>query len=259
MNDKQIFYLSGLPRAGNTLFSSIMNQNTNISVTSNSPLAEILYRVNEIKETETFVNFPDSKSLENVLKNITNNYYKEWKSKYIIDRAPWGTPYNLKVLQKLNKNIKIIVLVRDIKEIIASFIRFSYSNNNNYISNNALTVEDRFHFIYTGELTKWVLSIKNLVRPENRKYIHLLEYNDLVKNTKDEINKIYEFLDIPLFEHRFNNLKQLKNNGISYNDKLLGDGLHTIMTKKVEKREYDMREYLPKDLSKYDVKPFWRN
>ena len=75
----------------------------------------------------------------------------------------------------------------------------------------------------------------------------------------DEINKIYEFLDIPLFEHRFNNLKQLKNNGISYNDKLLGDGLHTIMTKKVEKREYDMREYLPKDLSKYDVKPFWRN
>ena len=40
---KNIFFLSGLPRAGNTLLSSILNQNKNIACTANSILPNILY------------------------------------------------------------------------------------------------------------------------------------------------------------------------------------------------------------------------
>ncbi len=119
-------------------------------------------------------------------------------------------------------------------------------------------LEDRFDYIYNGELSKWIYTVNNLIQPDNRKYIHLVEYNDLINNTKEEIDKIYKYLDIPIFKHKFNNLEQLKNNGILYNDELLGEGLHTIMTDKVEKRDYDMNDYLPKDLSKYDLRPFWR-
>ena len=85
--NKEIFFLCGLPRAGNTLFSSIMNQNKNISSTGNSPVSEILYRINELKNSETFINFPDIKSLDNVLINTMNSYYEHWDSKYIIDRS----------------------------------------------------------------------------------------------------------------------------------------------------------------------------
>ena len=240
------------------MFSSIMNQNKNISVTGNSIICDILYNINELKNTETFTLFNNVKSLDNVLINIMNNYYDHWDSKYIIDRSIWGTPYNLELLKTLNSNIKIIVLVRDIKEIIASFIRFSYMSDDNYISNNANTIEDRFDFIYNGAFSKWIYAIKNLIRPDNRKYIHLVEYNDLVNNTKEEIDKIYKYLDMPVFNHRFNNLNQLENNGVPYNDKAFGKGLHTIMTDKVEKRDYNMYDYLPKDLSKYDLRPFWR-
>tara|TARA_R110000803_G_scaffold29811_1_gene67751 strand:+ start:148 stop:924 length:777 start_codon:yes stop_codon:yes gene_type:complete len=258
MIDKQFFYLCGLPRAGNTLFASIMNQNKNISVTGNSIVCDILYQINELKHTETFGLFNNVKSFDNVLVNIMNNYYDNWDSEYIIDRSPWGTPYNLELLKTLNNDIKIIVLVRDIKEIMASFIRFSYMDTDNYISNIATTIEDRFDFVYNGELSKWIYAVKNLIQPDNRKYIHLVEYNDLVNNTKEEIDKIYKYLDIPIFKHKFNNLDQLENNGISYNDESVGEGLHTIMTDKVEKRDYDMNDYLPKDLSKYDLRPFWR-
>ena len=38
---KKYFFLAGLPRCGNTLFSSILNQNPNIKVTANSLLPEI--------------------------------------------------------------------------------------------------------------------------------------------------------------------------------------------------------------------------
>jgi hypothetical protein len=38
---KDIFFLHGLPRAGNTVFGSIMNQNKDVAVTANSICADI--------------------------------------------------------------------------------------------------------------------------------------------------------------------------------------------------------------------------
>ena len=96
MFGKKYYFLSGLPRAGNTLLGSILNQNKSISMTANSTVCEMLYRIESIKyQIPAFVNFPDSKSFDNVSKNILKNYYSEWKSRYIIDRSCWGTPENL--------------------------------------------------------------------------------------------------------------------------------------------------------------------
>ena len=39
---KKIFFLLALPRSGNTLFGSIMNQNPDIAVTANSITLEIM-------------------------------------------------------------------------------------------------------------------------------------------------------------------------------------------------------------------------
>ena len=38
---KKIYYLAGLPRAGNTLLGSILNQNPKVKVSPNSMLVEI--------------------------------------------------------------------------------------------------------------------------------------------------------------------------------------------------------------------------
>ena len=55
---------------------------------------------------------------------VFDSYYKDWDAKYIIDRGNWGTPINLHLLQQVIKDdIKIICTVRDIVEIIASFIK----------------------------------------------------------------------------------------------------------------------------------------
>jgi len=262
MSDKKYYYLVGIPRAGNTLFASIMNQNPKVAVTANSMVCDIFCGSALLKGTDVYQNYPDEESLDNVVKNIIPNYYSHWKTDCIIDRSVWGLKPNFDVLKKHAPNdIKIIVLVRDIAEVLASFVKFSYSNETNYIARNARTKEERCDYIMKngGELHKWIQAVYNLTRPENKEYVHLIEYNDLVNNTEDEINKVYDYLDIPKFKHHYSNLSQLNNNGVSYNDDVLGGELHTIKTEKIEKSDYDVNDYLPKyTASRYQLRPFWR-
>ena len=229
----KFYYLCGLPRAGNTLFASLMNQNPKISVTANSIVCSLFCGSNMLKKSDIYLNYPDSESLNNVTRNIFKNYYSHWKADYIIDRSMWGLPEHLEILKEFAPNkVKIIVLVRDIKEILASFIKFSYSNETNYIARNGRTLEERCDYVMAngGELHRWIRAVYNLTKPENMDYVHLIEYNDLINNTKDELNKVYDYLNIPKFEHKLNNLIQLSNNNIEYNDTILGGQLHTINT-----------------------------
>ena len=106
---KKFYCLHGLPRAGNTLLASIINQNPKVAVTANSIIADMLGELYMLKHTDIFKNFPDHKSFDNVTKSLLQTYYKDWPQEYIIDRAPWGIPVNLKFLKEVQEDIKIIV------------------------------------------------------------------------------------------------------------------------------------------------------
>ena len=138
-----MFFLHGLPRAGNTLLSSILNQNPNIALTANSVCPEMLGMLNLVKGSGEFVNFPDHKSFDSVTKSLFKNYYKDWTQDYIIDRAPWGHPINLKNLREIEDNIKIIVLVRDMEEVLASFIKFTQTHLNSKFNNLVPSIDDK--------------------------------------------------------------------------------------------------------------------
>ena len=47
---KEIFFLNGLPRAGNTLFASIMNQNPKVAVSANSICADMMGELFTLKK-----------------------------------------------------------------------------------------------------------------------------------------------------------------------------------------------------------------
>ena len=72
-----------MPRSGNTLFSSIMNQNPDIGTTANSITLEIMKDLFLLKQTDVFQNYPDHKSLDNVLDVVFDAFYKDWNYKYI--------------------------------------------------------------------------------------------------------------------------------------------------------------------------------
>ena len=84
---KKIFFLCSLPRAGNTVLGSIVNSNKNIKMSPNSICPDIINNLNVIKNSDIFQNFPNNKSLDNVIKNSIYKYYEDWEVENIIDRS----------------------------------------------------------------------------------------------------------------------------------------------------------------------------
>ena len=258
---KEIFFLSGLPRAGNTLFGSLMNQNPNVAVTANSITADIMGELFRLKKTDLFQNFPDHKSFDNVVAKVFEHYYQDWKADYIIDRAPWGMPANLGFLKHTRKNIKIIVLVRDVIEVLASFVRWSEREPITFINKHAITVEEKCDKLMNkeGVIVKELIAVKHLLRDENKKLYKIIEYNDLAEHPKRTIESVYDYLEIPKFKHRYINLDQFKVNGMHYDEKPVGEGLHTIKTDAIYKEKYDARSIIPKSIiDKYEQCNFWK-
>ena len=91
---KKYFFLNSLPRSSNTLLGTIINQNPQVSITANTILTDVFLQLLKLKNDEIYQNFPDEKSYNNIIKNVFNNYYKDYQSKFIITRGPWGTPLN---------------------------------------------------------------------------------------------------------------------------------------------------------------------
>ena len=97
---KQIYFLCAMPRSGNTLFTSVMNQNPELVVTPNTITLSIMVGLYFLKDKLTFKNWPDEQSLNNVMEEVYNLYYKDWNYKAIIERSPVCTPGNLEIMQK---------------------------------------------------------------------------------------------------------------------------------------------------------------
>ena len=249
---RKLFFLVALPRSGNTLFASIMNQNKEIAATANSVTLEIMKDLYLLKKTDVFENFPDHKSLDNVLDNVFTNYYQHWPQRIIIDRGPVMLKGNLELMQKHFKHsFKCIVLLRDLMVVLASYMQW-YTENpdafpNRYGHN---TDEEKLKMIMNknGAVAKDLEAIKNSYNYQDM--CHYVKYDDMVTNPEQEFRKIYEFMDEPYFNHRFNNLDQVNVNGLSYDDKIVGSNMHKLFDGPVRKVYNPYIERIPESIRK---------
>jgi len=235
-----IYFLSGLPRSGNTLLSSILNQNNNLKTTANSILPQIFYYLFSLKKEKYFLNFPDHTSVDNIINNIHKNYYQNWNVENVIERASWGIEAYLNILQQIQKERKFILLVRPVLEVLASFIKIEKPPN--------IYEKCEELMCYNGMIGMSLNSTKNIIlKKEN--YI-LIHFNDLISNTENQIKKIYNFLELPFYKHDYKNLIQLKINDTTYDDSLLSANYHTIRTNEINYSKYLVSDYLPNDIIK---------
>jgi hypothetical protein len=217
---KEFYFLTGLPRAGNTLLGSLVNQNKNVAVTAHSIIVDMLHSLDRCKNLIGYENFPDEKSFMNVSKKMMESYYEHWEANHIIDRGPWGTPPTLNLLKKLTSKRKFVILYRPVLECLASFIR---------LDNNQ--VEHRCDELMSerGMIGNCLWSTRNVIKSnEEHIIIHFKEYTPL----------------------DFNNLKQFETNGVTYDDSVFPVKLHEIRTDKISLNEYDIETYLPESIIK---------
>lgn len=227
---KQLFFLVAQPRSGNTLFASIMNQNPEIACTPNSITLEIMKDLFLLKQTDVFQNYPDYRSLDNVLDVVYDTYYKDWPQPIIIDRGPVMTKGNFALMQKhFKRPFKCIVLLRDLMDVLASYMKWYTENPDSFINKcNLKNDEEKLGMIMNkdGAVAKDLEAIKNAFNYPN--ICHFVKYDDLVAQPEQEICKIYQFMGLPYFNHKFENLQQVEVNGMKYDDTIVGKNMHNI-------------------------------
>ena len=237
--NKQLFFLMGMPRSGNTLFASLMNQNPKLVVTANSITLEIMKDLFLLKQTDVFQNYPDHKSLDNVLDSVYDIFYKDWPQKIIIDRGPVTIPNNFALMQKHFKHpFKCIVLLRDVMDVLASYMKW-YTENPDAFPNRfgCKNDDEKLGMLMNteGAVAKELIAIQNSFNHKDLCYY--LKYDDLVSDPEYYIKEVYKFLDIPYYPHQFKNLQQVNINGLEYNDGVVGKNMHTIRNE--IKKEYN--------------------
>jgi len=252
--NKKIFFLAGFPRSGNTLLTSLLNQNPDICCTPNSVTLEIYKELFLLKRTDVFLNYPDHQSLDNVLDVVYPAYYKDWNFKYIIDRGPAGTTGNLTLLKKhFKQEIKIIFLVRPLLEVLASWITWSLKTPDSFIRKAAKNPTEACHYLMKedGQIMKEMRCMQNLLKPENKHHVHFIDYKEIVEKPVATMKGIYKFFGILPFKHWFTNLEQVKVNGLSYDDTIMGKDMHTIKTKKLIKSKTEVNILPPEIIEQY--------
>ena len=218
--NKQLFFLMGMPRSGNTLFASIMNQNKELVVTANSITLEIMKDIFLLKETDIFRNYPDHQSLDNVLDSVYDVFYKDWTQQYIIDRGPVMTNGNFALMEKhFKRPFKCIVLLRNVMDVLASYMKW-YTENPDAFPNRFNLKDDNEKLSRVmndeGAVAKELKAIQNSFNYKDLCYY--LKYDDLVAEPEHYIKEVYKFLNIPYYPHQFQNFQQININGLVYDD-----------------------------------------
>jgi hypothetical protein len=248
---KEYYFLSGLPRSGNTLLSTILNENLNIHATGRSFLPDLLFAMkNKENNSEFFKNYHCPNNLKNIYKNIFPNYYQNYNVKYIIERGDWITPFNINLLKQVVPNkIKIVILIRDVLEIIKSFLKlcknypeFYINKQYNFLDHTTLftdEIETKVDLIMAKDkiINTMIYSIHQLRKNNLLKDFLLIDYNDLVTQPEMTLNKIYDYYDIDSFKHSFKNFKKT----LKYDDSVWGALIHEVRTNEIKKEDNDIK------------------
>jgi len=247
--NKKYYFLSGLPRSGNTVLSSILIQNPKIKVSPNSFLSTIFCQILDQDDNPAFHNFPEYQSLKDCASSLFESYYKSWKADIIIDRAPWATEGNLKILKDYCPNKpKFICPIRPILEVLSSFI-ILYNKNKVVDINNKKEVEKTCYNLLSegGFIFKSITSINNLSKSDYD--VYFMKYDEFCQNPQSEVRKIYEFLNINPFSHYFKDIKQFEINGVKYQDNinLFYNNLHDVKPV-ISKTKFDVGDILPQNI-----------
>ena len=250
-----IFYQSSFPRAGSTLFQNILAQNPEFYVTPTSGLLELIFgaRLNYTNSAE--FKAQDAAQMKQAFLAFSRAgmeaYFSALTGKpYVLDKSRgWGVHFDL--LQMIfGQEPKIICLVRDLRQIFSSLEKKFRQNPDKY-----RPIENHANLSGTTTLKRVLLGLQNppvglaldrLLEVHQRGWSRrmlFLRFEDLTTNPAAAMQKVYEYLGVPAFEHNFAHVEQVTQE----DDDVFGiPGLHEIRPK-VEPLESDYLDVLGRD------------
>lgn len=257
-------FISGLPRAGSTLLTALLQQNPRYRAELASPVVSMIEAVQPYTSGGEYSLFMDDVTRANVFRGLFDSYYAQQLSTMpanpvIFDSNRFWTG-NAAMIAHLFPSARIICCVRDIGWIIDSIERL--------LTKNPLQLSR----IFAGGAKNSVFGrAESLMSPEQgligtpyyklseawygdfAKRLIVVPYNNLVKEPKRTMQRLYAELGEPQFEHDFNDVEF---DDVSEYDAYIGmPGLHTVR-KKVEHIER-IPGIPPEIFFKYAGAQFW--
>jgi len=263
---KTYHFMAGLPRSGSTLLKSILDQNPNLHTNPVSPVMELMYHTEEyFKKSEQYLAYEKPKNAHKIIKSYIENYYYEREEDIIIDHCrSW--PNNIERIKTyITPNPKIICPVRDVLEILTSFIDMIHRNSDQtsfideHLMEKGFTVDDDNRCKYLmgddGIVEQSLWSLSQAFIKNDTKHLLLVEYNDLVNTPEETFKRIYEFLELDYYSHDF---MSIENTHREKEDQWSLKDMHHVR-QKLQKTSKNPEEVLSSDiLNKYSKLEYWK-
>jgi sulfotransferase len=255
--DKTYHFITGLPRSGSTLLTSILKQNPRFHSSITDPLATMVRGVIDSCQDSPGMKteVPVARRVE-LVKGLFNGYYYNVDAPVIFNTNRAWT-YLTGVTREIFPASRHIVCVRDLNWVLDSF---ESAHRRNPLSSNTVTgglggsVYSRVNSLMeeTGVVGFPYIGVKQAITGPESRLLFILEYDQLAKNPKQTMQALYAFINEPWYDHDFDDVEASWD---EY-DQEIGIPLHQVR-KRVEFKPRDF--ILPPDiLNKYHDLEVWR-
>lgn len=239
------------------MLGTLLSQHPHLHTTSTSMVNEFIREITsfQVGQSLYFDLFDDTSPLWGTLRGILFGYYENVSNKVIIEKGR-GWLRKVGVTEKfLGEKPKLLAPVRDIPEVISSFILLAERIGPTSQVHQELAKRDR-------EVNPWTLSRviweryvysdwKNLkaAHETHPECFHFVEYQELVEKTQKVLQKVHNFIGVEPMEVESNGLI----NPTPENDALYGmPGLHDV---RAEVKRYSPS---PEEVLGEECYAFWR-
>jgi sulfotransferase len=220
MSPQKLFFNSSLPRSGSTLMQNILAQNPRFYCSPTSGVFELLFVArdgfNSMPQFKAQDQDEMKKGFYGFCEQGLRGFYQAITDRPVCIDKSRGWVYYYDWLNGFIPNPKIIVCIRDLRAIVSSMEKLFLKNphvvdrDDNQLKMNMITKRNRvIHWLNSVPVGISVTRLLDAVERGNAKYFHIVRFEDLTSNPRETMNKVYDYLEEPHFEHDFNNVEQI--------------------------------------------------
>jgi sulfotransferase len=220
--DKNIFFVSGLPRSGSTLLQNILAQRPDMHVTATSGILTMIAEVrNYWHKVDEFRAMPEAETERKkiqVMRGMLEGYFSDVAQQNIAEKSRGWLAHLELAARVLKREPKVLVPVRDMRDVLCSFEKlWRKTKDTRQIAQEMgnpiefQTFEGRCAvFSAKGQIVGSCYErIKDAVDRGWRKQMFFVEYEKLTEKPEQTLNEIYEFLKLEPFKHNFDSVQQV--------------------------------------------------
>ena len=208
----QYIFLSGIPRTGSNLLSSILNQNDLLHSEGISAMCNILWKFNlsileKNTDDELKANYKNNnKKMKKMATSLFDSYYEK-ENKIIFDKHfSWTLELNIDMLKTyIVEKPKVIVLTRSIEDVAKSFVSILVQNGYSQFDAEQHVLD--LKNLGTDMILRPIAGVMYSKMNKDLADFIYIDYDDLIINPQNVIGKIYDFCGIPYFNHDYKNIK----------------------------------------------------